>query len=474
MRDDAIVATGRSDYPNQINNVLGFPFIFRGALDVQASTINEAMKIAAAEALAELARAEVPDQVAAAFLGRRPTFGPDYIIPAPFDPRLIVNVPTAVAKAAMDSGVARKPIVDMDSLRRAARGPARSRWPAGCSRPSARCAPTPSASSSPKAEEPAVIRAAHTYFTQGFGQPILIGTSEIVREQFRALGMVLRPEYELIDIRKSPYLEEFTDYPLRAPAAARLSEARLPAPRHQRAQRLRRADGRRTAMPMRMVSGVTRNWTTVFQDVHRVMDAEPGRNVIGVSLALLRGRAVLIADTSVHDMPTAEQLANIAVEAARAARNLRHRAARGAARLLDLRAAARRALRPGARGGPDPRRAASVDFEYDGDMAADVALNRDLMRHYPFCRLTDTANVLDHAGVPRRLDLDQDAEGARRRDHHRADPRRPVALGADLLVRRQGHRHRQHGGDRGLRRQRAERGCAPSQSLARIMLRTIG
>ena len=115
VRDDAIVATGRSDYPNQINNVLGFPFIFRGALDVQASTINEAMKIAAAEALAELARAEVPDQVAAAFHGRRPTFGPEYIIPAPFDPRLIVEIPTAVAKAAMDTGVARKPIVDMDA-----------------------------------------------------------------------------------------------------------------------------------------------------------------------------------------------------------------------------------------------------------------------------------------------------------------------------------------------------------------------
>ena len=200
MRDDAIVATGRSDYPNQINNVLGFPFIFRGALDVQASTINEAMKIAAAEALAELARAEVPDQVAAAFHGRRPTFGPEYIIPAPFDPRLIVNVPTAVAKAAMDSRRRAQADRRHGRLRRAARRAARSAWPAGCSRRSAPCAPTPSASSSPKARSPRSSSAAHTYFSQGFGQPILIGTAEIVREQFRALGMVLRPEYELIDI----------------------------------------------------------------------------------------------------------------------------------------------------------------------------------------------------------------------------------------------------------------------------------
>src|SRR4029077_14759576 len=197
VRDDAIVATGRSDYPNQINNVLGFPFIFRGALDVQASTINEAMKIAAAKALAELARAEVPDQVAAAFHGRRPTFGPEYIIPAPFDPRLIVNVPTAVAKAAMDSGVARKPIVDMDAYVAQLEG--RLDPMAGWLQST-----FSSVRSDPKrvvfAEGAALvcIKAAHSLFTKGSGQPILIGTTEIVREQFRALGMVLRPEYEVI------------------------------------------------------------------------------------------------------------------------------------------------------------------------------------------------------------------------------------------------------------------------------------
>jgi len=391
VRDDAIMATGRSDYPNQINNVLGFPFIFRGALDVQASTINDAMKIAAAEALAELARAEVPDQVAAAFHGRRATFGPEYIIPAPFDPRLIVNIPAAVAKAAMDSGVARKPVVDMEAY--TARLEGRLDPMAGWLQST-----FGAVRSDPKrvvfaeGEEPAVIRAAHAYFTQGFGQPILIGTGEVVREQFRELGMVLRPEYELIDTRKAPFVEEFTDY-----LFARLQRRgylkrdchRLVANERNVFAALMVVHGYADAM----VSGVTRNWTSVFQDVHRVLDAEAGRNVIGVSLALLRGRAVLVADTSVHDMPTAEQLADIAVEAARAARNfgIEPRVAllaystfgqpRGersdqmseAAEILDRR---------------------QVDFEYDGDMAADVALNRDLMRHYPFCRLSDTANVL--------------------------------------------------------------------------------
>jgi malate dehydrogenase (oxaloacetate-decarboxylating)(NADP+) len=391
VREDAIMATGRSDYPNQINNVLGFPFIFRGALDVQASTINDAMKIAAADALAELARAEVPDQVAAAFAGRRATFGPEYIIPAPFDPRLIVNIPVAVAKAAMDSGVARKPIIDMDAYIAQLEG--RLDPMAGWLQSTfSAVRANPKRVVFAEGEEPAVIRAAHAYFTQGFGQPILVGTAEIVREQFRALGMVLRPEYELIDTRKSPHLEEFTDY-----LYARLQRRgylkrdchRLVANERNVFAALMVVHGYADAV----VSGVTRNWTSVFQDMHRVMDAEPGRHVIGVSLALLRGRAVLVADTSVHAMPTSEQLANIAEAAARAARNFgieprvallaystfgqprgeRSDQVREAIQILDER---------------------QVDFEYDGDMAADVALNRDLMRHYPFCRLTDTANVL--------------------------------------------------------------------------------
>ena len=270
VRDDAIVATGRSDYPNQINNVLGFPFIFRGALDVQASTINEAMKIAAAEALAELARAEVPDQVAAAFHGRRPTFGPEYIIPAPFDPRLIVEIPTAVAKAAMDSGVARKPIVDMDAYVAQLKG--RLDPLAGWLQSTFSAVRLdPKRVVFAEAEEPAVIRAAHSYFTQGFGVPILIGSADVVREQFRALGMVLRPEYELIDTRKSAHLEEFADFlyaRLQRRGYLKRDCQRLVANERNIFGALMVVHGHADAL----VSGVTRNWTSVYDDVQRVLD----------------------------------------------------------------------------------------------------------------------------------------------------------------------------------------------------------
>jgi malate dehydrogenase (oxaloacetate-decarboxylating)(NADP+) len=391
VRSDAVVATGRSDYPNQINNVLCFPFIFRGALDVQASTINDAMKIAAAEALAELARAEVPDQVAAAFHGRRPTFGADYVIPAPFDPRLITAIAPAVAKAAMDSGVARRPIIDMDGYVAQLKG--RLDPVAGWLQSTfARVRRAPKRVVFAEGEDPAVIRAANTFLAQGFGQPILVGVVETVRENFRALGIPLRPEFEFIDTRKSPHHEEFVDFLYTR--LQRRGHLRRDCDRMVRNERnvfsaLMVAHGHADAM----VSGATRNFTSVYRDVLRVIDTAPGRHVIGVSLALIRGRAVLIADTSVHDMPTAEDLANIAEEAARAARNF------GFEPRVAMLAYSTFGQPRGERG--DRIRDAvrilgerGVDFEFDGDMAADVALNADLMKHYPFCRLTDTANVL--------------------------------------------------------------------------------
>ena len=241
-------------------------------------------------------------------------------------------------------------------------------------------------------EDQAVIRAANAYHAQGFGQPILIGTKSVVTERFRELGMPLRSDYELIDTATSPHVQEFADFlyaRLQRRGYLRRDCERLVANERNIFAALMVVHGYADAM----VSGVTRNWTSVYADVHRVMDNKPGRHVIGVSLALNRGRAVLIADTSIHDMPSAEQLANIAVEAAQAARNFgieprvallaystfgqprgeRSDQVREAVRILDER---------------------QVDFEFDGDMAADVALNRDLMKHYPFCRLSDTANVL--------------------------------------------------------------------------------
>ena len=391
VRSDAIIATGRSDYPNQINNVLCFPFIFRGALDVQASTINEAMKVAAAEALADLARQEVPDQVAAAYHGNLPTFGPGYIIPAPFDPRLLTHIPPAVAKAAMDSGVARKPIVDMEAYLARLKG--RLDPVAGWLQSTfVKVRADPKRVIFAEGEHPAVVRAAHTFFAEGFGQPMLVGTTEKVRETFAGLGVMLRPEYELLDTKTSPHIEEFTDYlyaRLQRRGYLRRDCWRLVTNERNIFAALMVVHGYADAM----VSGATRNWTSVYKDIHRVMDAKPGHTVIGVSLALSRGRAVVIADTSIHDMPTAEELADISVAAAGAARKLgleprvallaystfgqpkgeRTEKVAEAVRILDER---------------------GVDFEYDGDMAADVALNADLMAIYPFCRLSDTANVL--------------------------------------------------------------------------------
>jgi len=392
VRDDAIVATGRSDYPNQVNNVLGFPFLFRGALDVQASTINDAMKIAAAKALAELARAEVPDEVAAAFHGRRPTFGPDYIIPAPFDPRLLTHVPPAVAKAAMDTGVARRPIVDMDAYvgRLAGRLDPVVGWLQSTFDQVRR---EPRRVIFAEGEEAAVIRAASTYAQQGFGQPMLVGTSRIVKEQFGELGVSLKSDFELCDTRQSPHTEEFTEY-----LYARLQRQgyllrdcrRLVTNERNVYAALMVAHGYADAM----VSGVTRNWTSVYNDVRRVLDAEPERTVIGVTLAICRGRAVLIADTSVTDMPTAEQLADIATEAARAARSfgIEPRVAMLAYSTFGQPRGERSDQMSQAVEILDGR---GVDFEYDGDIAADVALDAGLMRsQYPFCRLTDSANVL--------------------------------------------------------------------------------
>jgi malate dehydrogenase (oxaloacetate-decarboxylating)(NADP+) len=391
VRDDAIMATGRSDYPNQINNVLCFPFIFRGALDVRASTINEPMKIAAAEALAALARVEVPDSVAHAFHGRRPTFGPQYIIPAPFDPRLMTHIPPAVAKAAMDSGVARRTIVDMDGYVARLRG--RLDPVAGWLQSTfEKVRSSPRRVVFAEGEDPAVVRAATTYHSQGFGAPILIGTQERVEEAFRTAGIPLRPEFTLVDTRRSAFTDEFTDF-----VYGRLQR-----------QGFLRRDCLRLVLNERnvfaacmvalgqadvMVSGVTRNYASVFRDVRRVIDPEPGRTLIGVSLALCRGRAVLFADTSVHEMPTAKELAAIAVEAARAARNfgIEPRVALLAystfghptsERSIEVREAVRLLHEEG------------VDFEVDGDMAADVALNPDLLKLYPFARLSGPANVL--------------------------------------------------------------------------------
>ncbi len=390
VRSDAIMATGRSDYPNQVNNVLGFPYIFRGALDVRATAINMEMKIAAAKALAALAREDVPDEVAAAY-GARPKYGPEYIIPVPFDPRLISFIPPAIASAAMETGVARRPIVDMDAYRaqlRSRRDPV-----AGIlQRVYERLRRRPQRVVFAEGEEEQVIRAAANFVNEGLGTALLVGREDRVRESARHLGIELGGGIEIINARLSQ----------RNAAYSAFLYERLQ--RHgflQRdVQRLVNQDRNHFAACMvslgdadAMVTGVTRNFSVALDDIRRCIDPKPGHRVMGVSLVLARGRTVLVADTAVTEMPNAEILADIAVEAASVARRFGYepRIALLAFSTFGHPPGERAAHVQGAVRILDQRR---VDFEYDGDMAADVALNMELREAYPFCRLTGPANVL--------------------------------------------------------------------------------
>jgi malate dehydrogenase (oxaloacetate-decarboxylating)(NADP+) len=392
VRDDAIVATGRSDYPNQVNNVLGFPYIFRGALDVQATTINDDMKVACARALAELAREEVPDEVAAAYRGNRPKFGPEYIIPVPFDPRLISAIPPAVAQAAMDTGVARRPIVDMEAYRHqlsARRDPV-----AGTlQRIFSKVRQQPKRVVFAEGEEEPVIRAAASFVAQGLGEAILIGREDEVREVAASAGVDLeRGGIRILNARLSTRNADYAEY-----LYARLQRRGYLL---RDCQRLVNNDRNYWGAIMvargdadAMVTGLTRNYSVALDTVRSVVDAKPGHRVIGVSLALCRGRTVLVADTAVIDMPTSEELADIAEEAAHVARRLGYepRVAMLAYSTFGHPRGERSEKVIEAVKILDRRR---VDFEYDGEMGADVALNMDKMAAYPFCRLTGPANVL--------------------------------------------------------------------------------
>ncbi|GIK99861.1 MAG: malic enzyme [Alphaproteobacteria bacterium] len=392
VRKDAIIATGRSDYPNQINNVLGFPYIFRGALDVRASTINDAMKIAAAQALAALAREDVPDEVDAAYSGRRLRYGPEYIIPVPFDPRLISTVPAAVAKAAMESGVARKPIIDLGGYRHEL---------------SARLDPT-SASlhllfervrNNPKrvvfaeGEEERVIRAAIAFRNAGYGTPILVGREERVMETARAAGLGDLDGIEIHNARLSRDNKRYTDF-----LYARLQRKGA---LYRDCQRMVNLDRNIFAACMvsegdadALVSGLTRSFSTNIEEVTRVLDPKPGAQLFGMSIVIARGRTVLIADTSVHELPSAEVLADITVQIAEKARQLGHEPRVALLSFSNFGNPAReKAVRiREAVAVLDSRR---VDFEYDGEMQANVALDYALMQTlYPFSRLSGPANIL--------------------------------------------------------------------------------
>ena len=391
VREDVIVATGRSDYPNQVNNVLGFPYLFRGALDIHARAINDEMKIACARALADLAREDVPDEVAMAY-GKKLKFGRDYIIPTPFDPRLIHRIPTAVARSGMDTGVARRLIVDMEGYENTLK--ARMDPTASILRGlNNRARAAQSRIVFAEGDDIRVLRAAVQYTRSGLGQAVVVGRDDDVKSKLEAEGLGdAFPELEVINAAKTPHLDTYKSF-----LYDRLNRKGFDAHDiHRMAARDRHvfaslmvahghADG--------MVTGATRKSAHVLELINHVFDAGPHDGAVGVTAVLHKGRIVLITDTLVHEWPDENDLADIAERGAAVARDLG----------LDPRVAfvsfstfgypvSERAEKMHI--APDILDARGVDFEFEGEMAVDVALNATAMEAYPFSRLTAPANVL--------------------------------------------------------------------------------
>ena len=390
-RPDAIIATGRSDYPNQINNVLGFPYIFRGALDVRASCINDEMKIAAAKALAALAREDVPDEVNAAYAGQQMRYGPDYLIPTPFDPRLVSTVPPAVARAAIKTGVARKKINDWEEYRRALSARL-DPTTASLEMIFARVRANPRRVAFAEGEEEKVIRAAHVFQNSGYGTPVLIGREDRVADAIKALGLNGTKPLQVNNARISKRNKRYIDF-----LYARLQRRGA---LYRDCQRMVNQDRNVFAACMvacgdadAMVTGLTRNYAACVDEIGRVLDAKADQHMFGLSIVVTPDRTVFLADTSVHERPDADQLAEMAVQSAARARMMGHEP--------------RVAFLSHANFGNPPvsstdrvRAAVAIldgserNFEYDGEMAPDVALDPELMKLYPFCRLSGPANVL--------------------------------------------------------------------------------
>lgn len=390
-RSDAIIATGRSDYPNQVNNVLGFPYIFRGALDCRAKTINEEMKIAAAKAIADLAKEDVPDEVVAAYGGERPKFGKNYIIPSPFDPRLIRNVSAAVAEAAMKSGVAQKKIEDIaaykDSL-------------------AARLDPSVGFLQNiysqvrkkqkrvifAEGEEESMLRAAIDFKNNGLGTPVLIGSSEKIAQQLKDLGLTLDKSIEIHNSKDEKQRQRYSDHIYKR--LQRKGFLKRDCDRLIRTNRivfgscmvdLGDADA--------MVTGVTRTFSDTLENIKYVVDERPGEIIFGLTIVVTKKGTVFIADTNVHEYPTAENLADIAISSARVAKTLGFtpRVAFLAHSTFGKPMSERSIHLREARDLLEKRK---VDFEFEGEMQPDVALNPKFKTIYPFSKLSAPANIL--------------------------------------------------------------------------------
>ena len=397
VRSDAIIATGRSDYPNQVNNVLGFPYIFRGALDVRASTINEEMKIAAAHAIAELARKDVPDEVKAAYEGSNLHYGNDYIIPAPFDPRLISAVSSAVAKAAMDSGVAKKPIGDLDAYEKELAG--RIDPIASILEPlKTKIKGKKSRVVFAEGEEEKTIRAALAFYNSGFGMPILIGREHRVKETMRKVDLEGLDKLTIHNASLSKNNNEYIDSLYK----------RLHRKGHLRrdCQRLINQDRNVFAASMvsageadAMITGVTRSFGRCFDDITKVIDSKNNQSFLSMSMMVSKERTVFIGDVNIHDRPSPEQLADIASGIANTVKNLGY-TARVALLSFSNFGNPSRPSSKNIREAVNILSERKVNFEFDGEMTAEIALDYDLIKkNYPFCRLSGPANVLIMPGL---------------------------------------------------------------------------
>ena len=391
VRPDAIVATGRSDYPNQVNNVLGFPYLFRGALDIHARAINDEMKIACAEALARLAREDVPDEVAVAY-GRKLQFGRDYIIPTPFDPRLIHVIPPAVARAGMDTGVARRPIIDMDGYVQLLKN-RMDPTAAILQGIHARARQSQARMIFAEGDDPRVLRAAVAWQRTGMGQSLVVGREAEVTAELEALGMgeAFR-EISVVNAANTRHLDSYHEFlyqRLQRKGVDREDAFKLANRDRHIFAALMLAHGHGDGL----VTGATRKNAPVLAQIGHVFDVRPQDGAVGITAVLHRGRIVLIGDTLVHEWPEPEDLADIAARGAAVARNLG----------LEPRVAflsfsnfgypvSERAIKMAQAATVLDRRGA--DFEYEGEMTVDVALNMDAAARYPFSRLTAPANVL--------------------------------------------------------------------------------
>lgn len=396
VRDDAIVATGRSDYENQVNNVMGFPYIFRGALDVRASTINEEMKIAAVKALAELARLPVPDEVIKAYGGREMKFGANYIIPTPFDSRLIYTIPVAVAKAAVESGVAKKPIKDWDAYTKqlqARRDPSAN----SLSLIFEKLKRSPKNVIFAEGEQSEIIKVASLWRDNKYGKPILVGKKDRILQKMSELNI----DEKGIEIFNSAISEDNNKY-----IKHLYDKLQRKGVLYSDCSRMIKTDRNIFAGSMLacgygdlLVTGLTRGYSKSLKDVWQVIKNKKDQIVLGISMIISKGRTIFIADTACSELSSSEHLVNIAIQTAKKVRKMGYEPRVAFLSFSNFGSALKNESSRIKKAVELLDEMKKVDFEYDGEMTADVALNPDKMAKYPFCKLSGPANILICPGL---------------------------------------------------------------------------